>query len=146
MIEDAPLPALDGDSRPFWEAAARGELVVQECGDCGRPRHPPRPMCPVCNSFTAAWAPRSGRARVWSFVVPHPPLLPAFSAYAPYNVCVVELDDAPGIRLVGNLVGEPGAAINSVDPATIRIGEPVRVVFEPAGDVGLPRFVREEGR
>lgn len=144
MIEDQPLPALDDDSRPFWEAAAHGELVIQACGDCGQLRHPPRPMCPACHSFATAWSPRSDRARVWSFVVPHPPLLPAFAPYAPYNVCVVELDDAPGIRLIGNLVAAPGAAINSVDPATIRIGEPVRVVFETVKDVGLPRFVREE--
>jgi hypothetical protein len=30
-----------------------------------------------------------------------------------------------------------------VDPSTIEIGSPVRVVFEPAADdVALPRFIR----
>ena len=84
----------------------------------------------------------SGHATVWSYVVPHPPLLPAFEPVAPYNVCVVALDEDPLIRLVGNLVEHLGAPINSVDPATIEIGQPVRVVFEQvADDVALPRFV-----
>ena len=85
----------------------------------------------------------SGRATVWSYVVPHPPLLPAFTPLAPYNVCVVSLDEDPNIRLVGNLIQSEGAAINSVDPAGIEIGTPVRVVFEQvAEDVALPRFVQ----
>jgi uncharacterized OB-fold protein len=85
----------------------------------------------------------SGRATIWSYVVPHPPLLPAFMPFAPYNVCVVTLDEDPLIRLVGNLVAHEGAAINSVDPADIEVGAPVQVVFDPAADdVALPRFVR----
>ena len=32
--------------------------------------------------------------------------------------------------------------INEIDPATIEIGEPVRVVFAPVDDVLLPRWVR----
>lgn len=143
MIEDLPLPELDSDTRPFWEAAVRGELVIQACSSCGTLRHPPRPMCPRCRSLESEWRPMSGNATVWSYVVPHPPLLPAFMPYAPYNVCIVALDEDPTIRLVGNLVAEPGARIDSADPATIEIGMPVRIVFEQvADDVALPRFVR----
>jgi uncharacterized OB-fold protein len=143
MIEGAPLPLLDEDSAPFWEAALRGELVIQACSSCGALRHPPRPMCPRCRSLDSQWRPMSGNATVWSYVVPHPPLLPAFMPVAPYNVCIVALDEDPLIRLVGNLVAGDGAPINSVDPATIEIGAPVRVVFDRvADDVALPRFVR----
>jgi uncharacterized OB-fold protein len=143
MIEGPPLPELDADTTPFWEGACRGELVIQACSSCGRLRHPPRPMCPACQSLESTWRQMSGHATVWSFVVPHPPLLPAFMPLAPYNVCVVALDEDPTIRLVGNLIEDEGAAINSVDPATIEIGAPVRVVFEQvADDVALPRFVR----
>lgn len=88
------------------------------------------------------WQATSGRGRVWSFAVPHPPLLPAFEKLAPYNVIVVELEDDPSIRLVGNLVARAGGRINEVDPATIRIGMPVRVLFERvADDVALPRWI-----
>ncbi len=143
MIEGAPLPDLDDDSAPFWTAAGRGELVVQRCDGCGRLRFPPRPMCPHCRSFELTWAPMSGRATIWSYAVPHPPLLPAFQPLAPYPVVVVALDEDPGIRMVGNLLAHEGAPINSVDPATIEIGEPVTVVFDRvADDLALPRWVR----
>ena len=100
-------------------------------------------MCPWCRSLDVEWKPMSGNATIWSYVVPHPPLLPAFQPYAPYNVCIVSLDEDETIRLVGNLIAEEGAPINSVDAATIEVGQRVRVVFEHvADDVALPRFVR----
>ncbi|MER7107321.1 Zn-ribbon domain-containing OB-fold protein [Streptomyces sp. NPDC000229] len=133
-------PVVDEDGAPFWEYAARGELRVQGCAGCGELRFPPRPCCPHCQSFGSEWRPMSGHGRIWSFVVPHPPLLPAYAALAPrYNVAVVELTDAPRIRLVGNVVASPGAPVDSLDPARLRIGAPVRVVF----DDGLPRWVLE---
>jgi uncharacterized OB-fold protein len=142
VIETPPLPELDADSGPFWEAACRGELVIQKCASCGTLRHPPRPMCPNCRSLDATWQPMSGNGTVWSFVVPHPPLLPAFHPVAPYNVCVVSLDEDETIRLVGNLIESESAPINSVDPSTIQVGQHVRVIFEQvADDVALPRFV-----
>jgi uncharacterized OB-fold protein len=79
---------------------------------------------------------------VWSFVVPHPPLLPWYAERAPYNVIVVALDEDPRVRLVGNLVPRAGGGIDEVDPATLRIGAPVRVVFERMNDeIHLPRWV-----
>jgi hypothetical protein len=130
-------PVTDADGAPFWEYAARGELRVQACADCGEPRFPPRPCCPHCQSFGCEWRPVSGRGRVWSYVVAHPPLLPDYAEQAPYNVVVVELEDAPRIRLVGNLVSRAGAALNSLDPGRIRIGGRVQAVFSD----GLPQWV-----
>jgi uncharacterized OB-fold protein len=132
----------DENSAPFWEGCARGELLVQECGECGLWTHPPRPMCPRCRSLERRWVATSGRGRVWSVVIPHPPLLPAYSELAPYNVIVVELEENPTIRYVGNLLASPDGAINELDPHAIEIGEPVRVVFQLVDDVHLPRWVR----
>jgi uncharacterized OB-fold protein len=132
----------DEDGAPFWEATAKGELRVQACGDCGKMRFPPRPMCPSCRSLSQTWKPVSGRATIWSFVVPHPPLLPAYAELAPYNVIIVSLDEDPSLRLVGNLVASADGSMNEIDPSTIRIGEPVRVVFTRIQDVHLPRWVR----
>ncbi|NEC86532.1 Zn-ribbon domain-containing OB-fold protein [Streptomyces sp. SID12501] len=133
-------PVVDEDGAPFWEYAARGELRVQTCADCAEPRFPPRPCCPHCQSFASEWRPVSGRGRVWSYVVPHPPLLPDYAELAPYNVIVVELADAPRIRLVGNLVTGPDAPLNSLPPERIRIGARVQVVFSSAG---LPQWILE---
>jgi uncharacterized OB-fold protein len=137
------LPDLESeDAAPFWAGTARGELLVQACGACGRWRFPPRPMCPHCRSVETKWEAASGNATVWSFVVPHPPLLPAYAELAPYNVIVVALDEDPTIRMIGNLLASPEGAINEIDPASIVIGEPVRVVFQQIEDVALPRWVR----
>ncbi|MER7927774.1 MULTISPECIES: OB-fold domain-containing protein [unclassified Streptomyces] len=134
----APVP--DDDGAPFWQYARDGELRVQTCADCAEPRFPPRPCCPHCQSFASEWRPVSGRGRVWSYVFPHPPLLPDYAAVAPYNVVVVELADAPRIRLVGNLVTGAGAALDSLSPDRVRIGARVQVVFDEGG---LPQWVLE---
>ncbi|MFI5676679.1 Zn-ribbon domain-containing OB-fold protein [Streptomyces cellulosae] len=134
-------PLVDTDGAPFWQYAAQGELRVQTCADCGEPRFPPRPCCPHCQSFASEWRPVSGRGRIWSYVVPHPPLLPDYAERAPYNVILVELADAPRIRLVGNLVSEAGAPLDSLDPDRVRIGARVQVVFDPV--TGLPQWILE---
>ena len=143
MIEGIPLPSTDDSlDAPYWDAARRGELVVQTCRACGQRRFPPRPMCPTCQSLEHTWKPLSGEGRIWSFVFPHPPLLPAFAQVAPYNVIIVELAEDPSLRMVGNLVTAADGPINQVDPATIKIGTPVRVVFHRvADDVALARWV-----
>ena len=48
----------------------------------------------------------------------------------PYVVAVVELAEGP--RLVSNVVG--------VGPERVRVGMPVRVEFQSAGDTALPVF------
>jgi uncharacterized OB-fold protein len=136
------LPLLEGDEgSEFWQGCARGELLVQACGNCGRRRMPPRPMCPYCRSTERRYEPTSGHGTIWSFVVAHPPLLAAYAELAPYNVIVVALDDDPTIRLVGNLVAGPDAPINSIDTDAIEIGAPVEVVFQPVDDVTFPRWM-----
>jgi uncharacterized protein len=137
------LPDVDDpDGAPFWEGTARGELRVQACGACGAWRMPPRPMCHECRSLDTTWVTTSGRGTVWSFIVPHPPLLPAYAELAPYNAIVVALDENPTVRFVGNLVARADGPINEIDPATIEIGEPVTVVFQPVEEVTLPRWMR----
>ena len=133
-------PVTDTDGAPFWGYARQGELRVQACAPCGELRFPPRPCCPHCHSFETEWRRVSGHGRIWSYVVPHPPLLAGYAEQAPYNVVVVELVEAPRIRLVGNLVAEAGARLDSVPPERIRIGARVQVVF---GADGLPQWVLE---
>ncbi|MEY2452457.1 MAG: uncharacterized protein QOD92_2031 [Acidimicrobiaceae bacterium] len=143
MIEGLILPDVGHpEAAAFWEGCSQGELRVQACASCGRRRMPPRPMCPWCQSFDVRWEPMSGRARVWSVVIPHPPLLPAYGEQAPYNVVVVELEDDPSIRFVGNVIAQAGAPLNSIEPHSVAIGDEVEVVFsQVADDVWLPHWV-----
>ena len=64
------------------------------------------------------------RGTVWSWVVAHPPVLPAFADKAPYNVVVVELDE--GVRMVGNLL--------DVTNDEIHAGLAVEVAWEDVED------------
>jgi len=91
-------------------------------------------MCPTCRSFVHQWDPLSGRATIWSFAVPHPPLLGGYTEQAPYPVVVVAMDEHPTIRMVGNLVVTDDGPLNEVDPVFIEIGDPVEVVFRPTED------------
>ena len=115
----------------FWlEGAAVGELRIQCCAACGALRHPPRPMCPACNSVDWDFVRASGRGTVYSYVVYHHQ--PATGLEVPYAVLVVELDE--GVRVVGNLV--------EADPDELSVGMPVEVVFvaDPGDDLVLPQW------
>jgi uncharacterized OB-fold protein len=139
---DALLPHIDDENRPFWQGAQRGELVLQRCRDTRRLVFPPRSVSPWGERRAPVWEAVSGRGTIWSVVVPHAPLMAQFTELAPYNVVLVALDEDSTVRLVGNVVVEAGAPIDSVDPATIEIGAAVHVVFETVNaEVSMPRWV-----
>ena len=129
----------DIDSAPFWAATREKRLVVQKCDGCGRLRFPPHPYCAICRSAKMSWQQVSGRGKLWSFVVVHNPTLPDFADKVPFPVVVVAIDEDPRIRMTGNIIASPGAAINSVDPVKLKIGAAVQVTFQSvADDVTLP--------
>lgn len=147
MIEGWILPDTDDpDGAPFWAGCRAGELRIQACTACGRRRMPPRPRCPWCGSFETRWEAMAGTATVWSLAVPHPPLLGAYGAIAPYEVVVVTLDDDPTIRLVGPVVDASGAAPGTAAEHRVAIGDPVRVSFWTADEhTTLPCWIRTAG-
>ena len=143
MENDLLLPPVEEDAAPFFEGCRAGELRMQCCAETGRLIFPPRPMSPWAPHATPTWTRVSGRGTIWSFVVPHPPLMAQFAELAPYPVIVVALDEDARVRIVGNLVAREGGAIDDVDPASIEIGAPVRAVFERiSGEIVLPRWIR----
>ena len=128
-----PLPIPDEASRPFWEGCKRRELLMQRCASCQRFRFTPRPLCPHCRSADCEWVRVSGRGTIFSRIVCHPPLLPAFAERAPYAVVLVELDEDPRLRLVGNVLEAP--------PEDVRIGQRVEVDFQDVSDeIALPQW------
>lgn len=85
------------------------------------------------------WDECAPTGRLWSFVVPHPPLLPAFAPLAPYVVGLIEPDGLPDIRMVGAIVASAEAGIGSVAPDAVAIGDRVKLTFvRLADDVALP--------
>ena len=133
FLPEMPTPTITRDSQGFWDACRSHELAIQRCTDCGTLRHPPEPCCPRCRTLTFDWAPVSGRGRIFSYAVVHRPFLPALTDVVPYVVVVVELDDAPEVRVISNLV--------ETEPAAAHIGLAVEVVWDDVSpDLTLPRF------
>ena len=116
------LPPLDEWTAPFYEGCRAGELRMLRCGGSGRLVFPPQPFSPFDPHAALEWVAVSGRGTIWSFAVPHPPLLAAYAEVAPYNVIAVALEEDPTVRLIGNLVAGPGGSIGELEPASLRIG------------------------
>jgi uncharacterized OB-fold protein len=119
-------------TEPFWNAAKNHKLTACQCASCGHFRMPPSPFCPECQSQEVNWPELPGTATVFSFAIctrsPFPDL-PDF-VYVPV---VVDIDGAPGARLVSNLAG-----INAED---VKIGMKVTVDWTPIRDDWvLPNF------
>ena len=124
-----PRPPRNQDNAFFWEGVDRGELLIQRCTACGRLRHPPRPMCPNCQSLEWGTVAASGKGEVFSFIIPHYPQVPMFEY--PYVVAVIELEE--GTRLISNVI--------DIDPGDVTIGMPVEVRFVAVDDeLTLPLF------
>ena len=129
---DGPIPVPTPETRPFWDAARRHELQLQRCRSCGRHVFYPRATCPHCFATDLEWRRVSGRGTLHTFTVVHRGPR-SFSLPTPYVLAIVQLAEGP--RLMTNLVGI------AADPAQIRIGMPVEVVFDDVSpDVALPRF------
>ena len=101
-----PRPVLDDpDTAGHWAAARCGRLAVCRCGGCGQVLHPPRGMCFACHGTDVSWTAVEPRGRLVSWTVAEFEVHPAFPV--PYTVVLVELEDEPGVRLVGHLPGRP---------------------------------------
>jgi uncharacterized OB-fold protein len=125
------LPLPDVQTEPYWAAARRHELHVQRCPDDGRLIHPSRPCCPECLRTDLEWTPVSGAGRVWSMCTMWADFVPGFQP--PYVVADVALDEQPTLRITANIV--------HARPEQVRIGAPVRVVFEARSDgLVVPQF------
>lgn len=99
-----PVPALDPESTPFWEACRRHELRIQRCADCGQHRFPATTYCPNCQSAAVDWVKASGNATVFSWiVVRHPVPKEVYAQDVPYVVALVTLEE--GVRMSTNIVG-----------------------------------------
>ncbi len=126
----APRPARDGLDKPYWDATRRHELEVQQCEDCGAYQWGPEWMCSACQSFDIGWTRVGPEAVIYSWQRVHHPVHPALANQGPYLVVVVELPLAGGIRMVGNLLGDPLQEVG--------IGARVQAAFEDHDDADPP--------
>lgn len=129
-MADRPVPLADDVSRPYWEAAGRGELLFQECPACGHRQLYPRALCTVC-AATPEWRTSSGRGTVYSCTVIRQNWAQPFREMLPYVVAMVELEEGP--RLMSN--------VTDCSPEDVSVGMPVEAWFLAVEDgLALPMF------
>ena len=133
-----PAVARDSTSAAFFDAAARGELLVQRCTGCGTVLPPEARTCLSCGGVELEAAVVSGLGRLVTWVVVTQAPIPVLAGAVPYVTAVVELDEGPWlmVRLV------------DADPGELGVDDRVRVDFvrsgadDTTGEM-LPVFRRE---
>jgi uncharacterized OB-fold protein len=124
-----PIPEPSIDSQPFWDALNEGHLVFQACGDCGKLRHYPRPICDECYSDHVEWKTSNGKGVIYSWTETHHPFHIGFRGETPYILVTAEFDG--GVRIQTQLL--------DAKVEDLKIGMHVEVVLTKATeDLTLP--------
>ncbi len=115
-----PAPAVDPTTKPFWDAARQGRLLIGLCRDTGRHFWYPRATSPFTLSGNVELVEAKGTGTLYSFTV--------MRVAQPYVAAYVELDEGP--RIFTNIVD---CAFEE-----LRIGMRVRVAFKATEGDGAP--------
>lgn len=119
-----PPPTVNPETKPFWEAAAEGRLLIGRCRQCGRAHYYPRARCPVCFG-EADREPASGEGVIYTVSVQRR------GPGAPYAIGYVTLVEGPS--LLTNFV--------DCDFDALRCGQAVRLAWRPTeGGPPVPVF------
>jgi uncharacterized OB-fold protein len=131
---DVPGPTTTALTAPFWQAAAKGKLLLQKCEDCGRFIHYPRAICPHCWGATLRWHDAKGSGRLKSFSVVYRAGHPGWQPAAPYVVGLVKLDEGPTMLTLvhGDAVSHSLAVGDAVRLSPISVGGRILPVFSKA--------------
>lgn len=126
-LSSDPYVAAFPELLPFWEAAARGVLLLPRCRACGQVHWHPRAQCPACRCDDLAWIEATGGGVLHTFTLVRRPGETTLLAY-------VRIDEGP--LLLTNIVGADADALHigmalQVDFRTTPEGR-TAPVFRPA--------------
>ncbi|MCP5024908.1 MAG: hypothetical protein GY929_01365 [Actinomycetia bacterium] len=137
LLDAFPRVRIDVDNAAFHAALLDHRVVVNRCDDCGHWHQPPRPLCPRCWSWSITATAVSGLGTIALItILRQGPRRPGIDYTAGYAVAAVDLDEQPGLRLAGGVVGTPAAEVRIGDRARVVIredeGSAPRIGFEIA--------------
>lgn len=117
---DRPLPEPTEVTQPFWDGLKAHKLVLQHSkkGKCAV--YYPRSVSPYGPKDELTWRECSGRGTVYSFTVARRPTAPQWADAGDYVIAIVEIEE--GARITANIV--------NCEPDVVRIGMPVRAVYQ----------------
>ena len=132
LPEGLPIPlaqpaALYG---PYWQGTRDGVLKVQRNPATGVYQWPPQWIAHDTQTFDLDWVEVAPKAVIYSWTRAWHPIHPALAQAGPYIIVIVELPQAGGIRMLGNLLGDPRQEVE--------IGASVEAVFEHHDDATSP--------
>jgi uncharacterized OB-fold protein len=102
-----PVAEPDGLSAPYWDGLRESRLRVQRCVHCQTWQFGPEWLCHYCHAFHPEWADVQPWGRIFSWERVWHPSHTALKQHGPYIAVLVELPHAGGVRMVGNLLGDP---------------------------------------
>ncbi len=125
-----PQPPATPETREYWAACSRGELLYQVCEHCSHVQFYPRAHCTRCAGRQLAWKQSSGRGVIYSHTTTYRASLPAFADAVPYVLVLADMEE--GFRIMLNIV--------DAELARVAIGGALRVVFRAeTGGALLPQ-------
>jgi len=137
LAYDKPIPRKGQHTKPFWDGAKEGKLVIPRCKECNRVHWYPRLICPYCHSMDLEWIEASGEGWLYTFAVQHRAFGP-WAAEVPYVTAFIDLKE--GDRMMTVLRG-----VDANKPEDIKIGSLVKVEFEKADEDTYIPFWRVVG-
>jgi uncharacterized OB-fold protein len=118
-----PKPDVYVPTKPFWEGARAGKLMLQFCTDTQRFQHYPRPVSIYTGSRNLEWREVSGNGRIYACTIVRIPG-PGVEGRPPLSVATVELDE--GVRIITNIIGS--------NPDEVAIGRRVVLAWDRLDD------------
>lgn len=125
-----PVAESDGLSAPYWTGLRQNRLLVQRCSHCRTWQFGPEWICHRCHAFDPEWTEIEPRGRIFSWERVWHPSHEKLRQHGPYLAVLVEIPHAGGVRMVGNLLGDPMQQVS--------IGAEVDGVFEHHTEVHTP--------
>ena len=110
------IPEVHPEHTEYWEATAKGKLLIKKCNLCDEFHYYPRVICPNCTSDKTTWVEAKGTGSIYTYSV--------MRRGVPYAIAFVELDEGP--KMMTNIV--------DCDLDTIHISQRVKVTFKQSGD------------
>jgi uncharacterized protein len=146
------LDDLDVENTTYFRYCAAHDFRLQACEACGLLRYPPGTACPWCGGPGLRWVAVEGRGSVHSYTQVDHAIQPAFKAFTPYVILLVDLDTQKGkpteheaLRIVGNLTTADGTMAPPELVRAVGIGTRVRMVFrDVAPGLSLPQWTIDE--
>jgi uncharacterized OB-fold protein len=129
MVDESrpvPKPDVYVPTRPFWDGARAGKLMLQFCKDTQRFQHYPRPVSIYTGSRNLEWRRVSGNGRIYACTIVRVPG-PGLEGRLPLSIATVELDE--GVRMIANIIDGSSNAV--------RVGDRVVLAWDQL-DGGTP--------